>query len=391
MQIDPLEEQVCAAAPWDAKAILPYHSSLAALIAGFALTAFILLLDRGHDHTSDESDHDSERRRVQANASLLLILAATTGIVAAYLFSSFAGDHCMNAQVQFQYPSTLLVISATLMVSGIGVAASSVKTSGHVPGTVRAMVFIAGSLMLIRIAVDMDYIARAIHALRDLGVAEPLDGARDGSPSYSERLERIAGGVDLRPASPSTPARLAERIFMSEAETGFRRSAIYVGAFAVVLACWTWWRLLPTVPRPQEQRWDHATALRREGQWRAHMTITTVVVSAVLVLMASMQGLGETLVLPANYHWVVALVCAVLVMVPALQPPIAKGEATISTWIGRTRIGSAALDVMWRMSALGMRGKRRLLRHTRRSRSTSNRESVEHAGRLEANRRAGYL
>ena len=111
-----MEEQVCQAAPFTAKTILPTHSQLIAVIAGFALAAFILLLDKDADA--------GERSRGNVVGALLLGLASVIGLTGAFLFSSVSGDHCMNSILQYDTATAIMAITALLMVAGISVAAA---------------------------------------------------------------------------------------------------------------------------------------------------------------------------------------------------------------------------------------------------------------------------
>ena len=137
-----MEEQVCQAAPFTAKTILPTHSQLIAVIAGFALAAFILLLDKDADA--------GERSRGNVVGALLLGLASVIGLTGAFLFSSVSGDHCMNSILQYDTATAIMAITALLMVAGISVAAAGRRQLSETASALRVVLVVAAIIMCFR-------------------------------------------------------------------------------------------------------------------------------------------------------------------------------------------------------------------------------------------------
>src|SRR6478609_4488903 len=139
-----MEEQVCQAAPFTAKTILPTHSQLIAVIAGFALAAFILLLDK------DAEADAGERSRGNVVGALLLGLASVIGLTGAFLFSSVSGDHCMNSVLQYDTATAIMAITALLMVAGISVAAAGRRQLAETASALRVVLVVAALIMSFR-------------------------------------------------------------------------------------------------------------------------------------------------------------------------------------------------------------------------------------------------
>lgn len=324
------ENLVCASAPFNAKEVMPSHSALAALIAGFALTAFVLLLDRGHDgipSTAGSADNEADaRREIQRTASLLLILAAIVGLVSAYLFSSFAGDHCVNTQVQFQYPSVPLVISATLTLSGLGVAAGSLQAFRLIATIIRITVVIAASLMLFRIAVDFLYAARVVDRLDHLVADNVAAGTPTGSAGLPQALDD-AGSELGAPAGNPRAGYLAREIFVVGSDDFVRPYFVTIlVCYALLTAVLFWWLR----PSKLAKNSSDGSGIGRAEAWQAMLTGITVVTATITVLGASFEGLGDRVVSPAPVGWIIIFSFAATAMALAVHPPLPAHKGSSS-------------------------------------------------------------
>ena len=98
--------------PFDAIAISGSHSALTGVLAGFALAALFLLIER-------VNDAKNEQKQQYLNAMLLLFVAFLTGALSSYLYSSLTGDPPIRAFHLFKFGSTVFVISAIVLLVGI--------------------------------------------------------------------------------------------------------------------------------------------------------------------------------------------------------------------------------------------------------------------------------
>ena len=101
---------VCATTlciPYDVVPIIQSHSSTAALVSGFSLTAFAFLLD------------GKARGSVNRYGMNLLLTAALLSLITSWLYSAYTGDSPISATIGFSFPSSLFALSAVTLVAGL--------------------------------------------------------------------------------------------------------------------------------------------------------------------------------------------------------------------------------------------------------------------------------
>ena len=104
------------AIPFKAETIASSHSALAGVMAGFALAALFLLIER-----VKEAD-DPEKKLLFSNAMFLLFVAFLTGSLAAYSFSTITGEEKDKAYCLFQFPSAIFAFHVFSLLAGINIA-----------------------------------------------------------------------------------------------------------------------------------------------------------------------------------------------------------------------------------------------------------------------------
>jgi hypothetical protein len=345
-----LEERTCGVAPFNAAEILQTHSQLSGLIAGFALAGFILLLNRGLAASTIE-DIEVERRRAisNANAALLLALSAIVGLVAAFLFSSISGFHCLQNPVQYPYASSLLTISAVLLVAGVSVAAASQRELGHTANALRTVLLIGGVVLAGRVGSDLvdahQFAYNAEHFIDR--VAElptpPLPAGVDAPPAGSTVFldqQLAAYAEDQWPESDPDewPMLLATDLFVGGAPSRLVGSLVVVSVLGTAVALAISWAMNRTGrPGPQpdndEERPEAHKAelarVERVGQaWRLGL-IGAVTCGSFLVVVTFITGVaayGDRLEVPPWWHWTLLFAAILAVLVLAIQPPRRSDE-----------------------------------------------------------------
>ena len=104
--------------PFRAELVASTHSALAGVLAGFALFALFLLIER------DEGKKDPAKH---SKAMLLLFVAFLTGSLASYLYSTITGDSGVRAYYLFLFPSTIFAIHVFTLLAGVVFCLSACK------------------------------------------------------------------------------------------------------------------------------------------------------------------------------------------------------------------------------------------------------------------------
>jgi hypothetical protein len=316
-----LQQQVCEAAPFDAKAMMPNQLQLGAFIAGFALAAFVLLLDRGGDKL------DEERARGHAIGALLLGLAAIVGLVASFMFSSVTGEPCFNSRLQFDFPTMLMAVAAMMMVSGISVAAASQARLGATANALRICLAVGGIMICGRFFIDF---------VGSEAVSRRYD-------AFEARVEQLAG-PDLEAGRMATmdrqlalyaedrwpgreeewPGLLAEDLFAGP------RSGSLTAALALVAAMIGIGALLFRFSTARAARsGDVEVVAGAEERWRRWLSRLTVIgVGIVVALFSGIAATGDLIRRPA---WVCVLLFASVATIFGLviQPPLLAGQESL--------------------------------------------------------------
>lgn len=340
-----LEERVCSAAPYDTSSILSNHAVVAAVIAGFGLAGYILLLDRGHEPI------DEERRRGHTNGSLLFALAAIIGLTAAFLFSALTGDHCLNAQIQFDYPAVLLATAALLLVSGISVVATSHPRLGDTATTLRVVLALTGVLICLRLAYDYEYsdqIARSYERFLDrtdeLVADSPEDANRDISVGSTATIDYQLGlyAEDNWPGrSAEWPGLLGGDLFHTQPPATIKWGLLVTASIAIGGAFYVRARMKPVVARgfSSDGTTSHLTsqgtnelspAAVAEAAWRRWVGRITVFGAVVIVgLLGVSGGNGDTLMHSPWEHRVTLFAVFTAVVALLIQPPRAGDQRSV--------------------------------------------------------------
>jgi hypothetical protein len=345
-----LEERTCEVAPFTASEILQTHSQLSGLIAGFALAGFILLLNRGLA-VSNIQDTEVERRRAlsNANAALLLALSAIAGLVAAFLYSSISGFHCLQNHAQYPYASTLLTISAVLLVAGVSVAAASQRELGHTANALRTVLLIGGVVLAGRVGSDLveahQFSHNAERFIDRVGELPPpplpagVDAPPAGSTAFlDEQLGSYAEDQWPESDPDEWPMLLATDLFDGDAPARLVRSLVVVsvlGTAAALAISWAMNRTGRPGPQPdreeerQEARKAELARVERVGQaWRLGL-IGAVTCGSFLVVVTFITGVaayGDRLAVPPWWHWTLLFAAILAVLVLAIQPPRLSDE-----------------------------------------------------------------
>lgn len=101
--------------PFDAAAIAASHSALTAVLAGFALAALFLMIERLPRDSTDRV----QANKYQMRATFLMFIAFLTGTLASYLYSSNSVDTPVRAYYLYLFPSTIFGMHAVLLMGGI--------------------------------------------------------------------------------------------------------------------------------------------------------------------------------------------------------------------------------------------------------------------------------
>jgi hypothetical protein len=316
-----LQQQVCEAAPFDARAMMPNQLQLSAFIAGFALAAFVLLLDRGGDKVDDE------RAQGHAIGALLLALAAIVGLVASFMFSSVTGEPCLNSRLQFDFPTMLMAVAALMMVSGISVAAASQARLGATANALRLCLVVGGIMICARFFGD--YVAS--------------DAASRRYDAFLERVEQLAPD-DMDPGRTATmdaqlalyaedrwpgreeewPGLLAEDLMSGPSSTGL---VVALGIVAGIAATAALAFRLSTAAAAHTG--DPRTVADAEERWRRWVSRLTVVgVGIVVALFSNIAATGDLIRRPP---WVGVLLFGAVAMIFGLviQPPLVAGQSSL--------------------------------------------------------------
>jgi hypothetical protein len=105
--------------PFDPIAISESHSALTGVLAGFALAAIFLLIERANDAKNDQ-------KQQYLRAMLLLFVAFITGTLSSYLYSSITGDPPIRGFHLFKFASAVFVICAIVLLVGINSVFSAI-------------------------------------------------------------------------------------------------------------------------------------------------------------------------------------------------------------------------------------------------------------------------
>ena len=106
--------------PFDANAISGTHSQLTSVLAGFALAAFFLLLER----IQGTSDRDAYRH--YSRAMLLLFIDFILGSVSSFMYSSTTGDPPIIAYLNFVFPSCIFALQSFVLLFGLNIVFSAI-------------------------------------------------------------------------------------------------------------------------------------------------------------------------------------------------------------------------------------------------------------------------
>lgn len=258
-----LENAACDAMPYRAADILPNHASLAGIIAGFAIAGFVLYI--APIHPKDRKSYGEGH----ATAAMLFALAGIVGLIAAYMFSSVSGDHCLLANVEIPYPSVLLVLAGLLMVAAITAATSAAgEDLRQTSVAARLFTYGLGGLLMVRLAFDIGYSASLARGLRAAGITS-LVGMED----------KLAGIADDEPESDPGGV-IARRILEGDVGPGNRAVIIAVVALAGVATVFgVAWR------RRRPDSW-----IGSPGRWRQVTALTTVLVTFGLATLFSIDA-----------------------------------------------------------------------------------------------------
>lgn len=118
-------------------------SNVAALLSGFALTGFFLLIDRL------ETD-EPEVRRAYLRALLLLFVSFLVGTVTSFLYASVMGDNGFNdrAMYAFMFPNCTFAITTFTLLAGLNIVISAFR----IEQALKLSRFIFGFIILFGIA-----------------------------------------------------------------------------------------------------------------------------------------------------------------------------------------------------------------------------------------------
>jgi len=127
--------------PFNATAVAASHSTLTGVLAGFALTALFLIIER----TRDE---DSKIRETYSKAMLLLFTAFLTGCLTSYLYSIVTGDSASEDEFgfkgmpkrgyfEFLFPSAIFAIHASIFLAGINSVFNAFGINDHIRRAAR--------------------------------------------------------------------------------------------------------------------------------------------------------------------------------------------------------------------------------------------------------------
>ena len=351
-----MEEQVCQAAPFTAKTILPTHSQLIAVIAGFALAAFILLLDKDADA--------GERSRGNVVGALLLGLASVIGLTGAFLFSSVSGDHCMNSILQYDTATAIMAITALLMVAGISVAAAGRRQLAETASALRVVLVIAAVIMCFRFfndyvrsdSVSREY-ARFIEQVGRLNAHLPTDRqVRPGSVATLDRQLTMYAENRWPGREDEWAGLLAEQFYRSPTSSGMLAAMWLVAVAGVAWAIGVRW-VMTTARRVSADGVDEAAAAiapgsgpdppsgaseeliseehRIERLWRRWMAWLTMSGVAILVVLFSLTASTGMLVHPDTWQRLLLFFAVVLLFGLIAQPPLMHGQSSVIDRIGR--------------------------------------------------------
>jgi hypothetical protein len=345
-----LEERTCGVAPFNASEILQTHAQLSGLIAGFALAGFILLLNRGLAASTIEEDTEAERRRAlsNANAALLLAMSAIVGLVAAFLFSSISGFHCLQNPAQYPYASSLLTISAVLLVAGVSVAAASQRELGHTANLLRTVLLLGGVVLAGRVGSDLVDAHQFAHNAEQFidRVGElptpPLPASVDAPPAGSTVFldqQLAAYAEDQWPESDPDewPMLLATDLFEGGAPARLVESLVVVSVLGTAVALVIYWAMNRTgrpdpqpgkEERPEAHEADLARVERLGRAWRLGL-IGAVTCGSFLIVVTFITGVaayGDRLEVPPWWHWTLLFAAILAVLVLAIQSPRRSDE-----------------------------------------------------------------
>jgi hypothetical protein len=338
-----LEERVCSSAPYDTSPILVSHGTLAAIIAGFGLAGYILLLDRGHE------DVEQERSRGHTNGALLFALSAIIGLTSAYLFSALTGDRCMNTQIEFDYPAMLLAMSALLLISGISVVATSHPKLGDTATTLRVVLVVTGVLICVRLAFDYQYsdqvdrsYQQVVDRVEQLSAeADELTGLNPGSTATLDRQLGLYANHKWPNRSSEWPGLLAKEFFDAPAPSALRGVLVATALVAIGVALGVVRMMRPVAARGFGDRSSSegngegvgkqsTAAARAEATWRRWVSRVTVFGAVVVVGMFSVTGAGgQNLMSSPSWQRVVLFGLFTLAVALLIQPPLAGDQRSV--------------------------------------------------------------
>jgi hypothetical protein len=101
--------------PFDAVTIAGTHSALTGVMAGFALAALFLLIQRGHNAK------DGQIRGQYSWAMLLLFVAFLVGTLSSFVYSRLTGYSPIRAYLGFLFPSSVFAVQALVLLLGLNI------------------------------------------------------------------------------------------------------------------------------------------------------------------------------------------------------------------------------------------------------------------------------
>jgi hypothetical protein len=221
---------VCRELPSDLTSVITNHSALAALLAGFSLTTFAVLLAWRPDRADRVGSADARVDQIHSTALILLLLAVVTGALASYLFSAISGDQCLNNVEEFNTPSVLLAMCGLLLLGGLAILLAERRAFGYASAAVQGLVVVLGTLIFIQVALDVD---TSVSFMRNLRQLVPTANVTTLQAALNEVTAKKAGPHVVDPAG-----WVAERL---------TRDANSPHLFAWSRSAWAWWIAIPAL------------------------------------------------------------------------------------------------------------------------------------------------
>lgn len=308
-----VEDAVCGRFPYVALEVFPSYVTFSGIIAGFGVAGFLLMLERVIVNETPTELAQFRRQERFSSAAFLFAVSAINSLIACYMFSAASGDSCLLAQVEFGYPGVVLAVGGVTMVAAIGTSMSAVEAFPLPASFVQLFVGILATLVVLRLAVDLDHSA---------AVAEGLDLLE-----VEELSEVDARFTELEPRDTDTA--VARRINSASA----RPETKWMMRF--VLAAWPVGVATTILRARKVHGLPDRSMLVDERRWRSAVAGTTVVATISTVVLFSVDtGLGGGLPEPSAVRWpfLLALLLAPLLVLLA-SPTTVEARACGVGWL----------------------------------------------------------